>query len=74
MYNQQEKAFKQFDIEYKITLRRAAKVRNGNQNLNEEDELKIKEISRLRKLLSYNELEFIFKFLLQMCKNAQKLE
>ena len=55
-------------------------MRNGGGTLSNEDEemrrslLKIKEISRVRKLLSYNELDFIFKLLLQMCKNAQKME
>ena len=74
LYNPQEKAFLEFVDDYKNTLRKAARIRNGNQSLTEDDELKIKEISRLRKLLSYNELDFIFKFLLQMCKHAQKLE
>lgn len=64
MYNHQEKAFLEFVDDYKNTLKKAARVRNGNINFNEDDELKIKEIYRLRKLLSYNELDFIFKFLL----------
>lgn len=36
--------------------------------------LKIKEIMRKKKILSIDEIVFVFNFLLEMCKNAQYME
>jgi hypothetical protein len=77
-YIKLEQAFKYFHYEYKNTLKKEAsiyireakvKLQANVNSFNEEEELrksdlKIREISRKQKILSYNELDFVFNFLL----------
>lgn len=56
------------------------RVKTGTNNPNFEEEemakcnIKIKEIMRKKKILSIDEIVFVFNFLLEMCKNAETME
>jgi hypothetical protein len=86
-YGSRELAIGTYKDKYRNTLLSNArkmvaqmKVKSGSTNPNFEEEemakynLKIKDIMRKRKVLSMDEIVFIFNFLLEMCKNAQFME